>query len=209
MYINTLNSMDITAASNIFREQLTKYVVFNEAEWIVFAQHLNFVTLKKKKYFAEADKVCNNIGFVISGSVRYYYIKDGEEITGYFSFENEFVSSYKSFLTQQPAYGYIQALEDTSLITINHNNMQQMYANPMLAYKMERFGRLVSEDYLICYEDRMLSFVTKTPEERYMELLCTGGDVLQRIPQHYIAHFLGITPVSLSRIRRRILEPVR
>ncbi len=87
--------------------------------------------------------------------------------------------------------------------------MQQMLAYPLLAYKMERFGRLIAEYYLVCYDNRMVSFITKTPEERYLELLSTGREILQRMPQHYIAHFLGITPVSLSRIRRRILEPVR
>ena len=81
-----------------------------------------------------------------------------------------------------------------------------MLGNPLLAYKMERFGRLVSEHYLICYEDRVSSFITKSPEERYLDLLNTGMEILQRMPQHYIAHFLGITPVSLSRIRRRIMK---
>jgi hypothetical protein len=71
---------------------------------------------------------------------------------------------------------------------------------------MERLGRLIAEHYLICYEDRVTSFVTQTPEERYNKLLETGGEILQRIPQHYIANFLGITPVSLSRIRRRIMK---
>lgn len=197
--------MDQLKAQATFREQLKKYVDFNEAEWIVFAQYLNFSTLKKKRHYAEFGVVCRDIGFIVKGSVRYYYIKDGEEITGYFSFENEYVSSYKSYLTESPSLTYIQALEDTELITITRKNMDLMLANPMLAYKMERFGRLIAEHYLICYEDRVSSFITKTPEERYMDLLSTGRDILRRMPQHYIAHFLGITPVSLSRIRRRIL----
>jgi CRP-like cAMP-binding protein len=135
--------MDLINALIIFRKRLEKYVVFDEAEWIVFTQHLAFRALKKKKYFVQPGIVCNDIGFVVSGSVRYYHVKDGEEITGYFSFENEFVSSYKSYLTQTPSLNYIQALEDTELITISYKNMQLMLANPMLAYKMERFGRLV------------------------------------------------------------------
>jgi hypothetical protein len=64
----------------------------------------------------------------------------------------------------------------------------------------------VAEYYLICYEERVSSFLTKTPEERYLDLLNTGREIIQRMPQHYIAHFLGITPVSLSRIRRRIMK---
>ncbi len=201
--------MESQNAFAIFRKKIEKYVLFNEAEWIVFQEHLLFVKLKKKDFFAEPGIVCKAFGFIVKGSVRYFNVKDGEEITGYFSFENEFVSSYKSFLTQTPATNYIQALEDTELVTISQKAMQQMLANPMLAYKIERFGRLIAEHYLICYEDRMSSFITRTPEERYLDLLSTGQEILQRMPQHYIAHFLGITPVSLSRIRKRILAEAR
>ena len=201
--------MDTSKALAIFRETIKKFVDFNEAEWILFTQHLKFSSLKKKHYFAEFGKVCDKVGFIASGSVRYFNIKDGQEITGYFSFENEFVSSYKSYLTGTPGLNYIQALEDTKLITFTRKDMDEMLANPMLAYKMERFGRLVAEHYLCCYEDRVTSFVTQTPEERYLQLLSTGREILQRMPQHYVANFLGITPVSLSRIRKRILETVK
>jgi len=198
--------MDTFEALATFRKYIANFVEFNDAEWSVFCQHLDFRDLKKKANFAEPGLVCNEFGFILSGSIRYYNVKDGEEITGYFSFENELVSSYRSFLTRQPGLNYLQALEPTSLITISYKNMQAMLANPLLAYKMERFGRLVAEYYLICYEERMSSFITKTPEERYLDLLNTGRDIIQRMPQHYIAHFLGITPVSLSRIRRRIMR---
>ncbi|MGN6639283.1 MAG: Crp/Fnr family transcriptional regulator [Mucilaginibacter sp.] len=201
--------MDTSVALQNFREHLKKYVDFNEAEWIIFSQHLSFSRLKKKHYFAEPEKACDKVGFIASGSVRYFHIKDGQDITGYFSFENEFVSSYKSFLTGLPGFTYIQALEDTQLVTFTKKGMDVMLSNPMLAYKMERFGRLVAEQYLCCYEDRIASFITQTPEERYMHLLNTGREILQRMPQHYIANYLGITPVSLSRIRRRVLETAR
>ena len=198
--------MDSSTALNIFREHLKKYIDFNEAEWILFSQHLSFAKLKKKHYFAESDKVCNKVGFILRGSVRYFHIKDGEDITGYFSFENEFLSSYKSYLTGLPGHVYIQALEDSLLVTFTKKDMDEMLNNPMLAYKMERLGRLIAEQYLCCYEDRVTAFVTQTPEERYLELLSAGREILQRMPQHYIANYLGITPVSLSRIRKRILE---
>ncbi len=201
--------MDASAALQQFREQLKKYVDFNEAEWILFTQHLTLSSLKKKHYFAIPGKVCDKVGFIAKGSVRYYHIKDGEDITGYFSFENEFVSSYKSYLTGQPGFVHIQSLEDTKLITFTRKDMDDMLNNPMLGYKMERFGRLIAEHYLICYEDRVTAFVTQTPEERYLQLLSTGREILQRMPQHYIANYLGITPVSLSRIRKRILLGVK
>ncbi|HWZ36038.1 MAG TPA: Crp/Fnr family transcriptional regulator [Mucilaginibacter sp.] len=197
--------MDTSAALYAFRTALEKYVDFNEAEWIVFTQHLTFITLKKKQFYAEDSKICDKCGFIASGSVRYFHVKDGVDITGYFSFENEFVSSYKSYLTGEPSITYIQALEDTFTVNISRKDMDAMLNNPLLAYKMERFGRLIAENYLCCYEDRVTSFITQSPEERYLQLISTGREILQRMPQHYIANFLGITPVSLSRIRRRLL----
>jgi CRP-like cAMP-binding protein len=152
--------MDNSTALALFRKCIEKYVEFNEAEWIIFSQHLTVSILKKKHYFVTPEKVCDKVGYIADGAVRYFHIKDGQDITGYFSFENEFVSSYKSFLTGQPGFTYIQALTDTVLVTFTRKDMDQMLANPMLAYKIERFGRLVAEQYLCCYEDRMASFIT-------------------------------------------------
>lgn len=196
----------IAAKFEPFRQYFETYVSIDDAEWETLRSFLEISNLKKKQNFIVPGKICDKIGLVVKGAVRYFHVKDGEELTGYFSFENELLSSYKSFLTLTPASNYIQALEDTQLITITYASMQQLYTNPALAAKMERFGRLVAEYYLICYEDRMTSFITQTPEERYNKLMETGGEVLQRIPQHYIANFLGITAVSLSRIRRRIMK---
>lgn len=200
--------MDTSIKSDLFRRSLEQFVVFNEEEWMLFKQHLGFSTLKKKDYFVTAGKVCDSIGFVVSGSVRYYHIKDGTELTGYFSFENEFVTSFKSFLTREPAANYIQALEETELILISHQDLHQMLAHPLLAFKMEHFGRTIAEYCICCYEDRITSFITQSPEERYLKMMETGREIFQRIPQHYIANFLGITPVSLSRIRKRVLYQV-
>lgn len=190
-----------------FRSQLENFVVFTDEEWQLFHQHLQYKTLKKKAFFLEPGQVCNEVGFIVSGSVRLYHVKDGEEITSYFCLDHEFVSSYKSFLTRQPNITYIQALENTQLITFTHAGLQEMLKNEKLAYKMERFGRLIAEQLICCYEDRLAAFIIQTPEERYLQLLNSGTMIMQRIPQHYIAQFLGITPVSLSRIRKRVCLP--
>jgi len=198
--------MDQVTALQKFREHVASYIPINDEEWLILKPYLEISTLKKKQNFTEPGKICNQIGLVVKGAVRYFHVKDGEEITGYFSFENELLSSYKSFLTRQPGTNYVQALEDTIVVSLGYNAMQQVYADAIIGQKMERFGRLIAEHYLICYEDRVTAFITQTPEERYNKLMETGGEVLQRIPQHYIANFLGITPVSLSRIRRRIMK---
>ena len=191
----------------VFRQQMDKWVIFNDEEWIVFTKYLNFKALHKKDHFTRAGNVCKELGFILSGSVRLYHVKDDEEITGYFCLNNEFISSYKSFLKQEPGLSYIQALEDTLLITINHKDLHQLFNNPVTAYKMERFWRLIAEHLICCYEERVQAFVTQTPEERYATLLNSNSRMLKYIPQHYLATYLGITPVSLSRIRKRIFEP--
>jgi CRP-like cAMP-binding protein len=193
----------------IFRKGMEAYVSFDDTEWDILKAYLDARIFKKKAHFAEHGKVCDAIAFIISGSVRYYHVKEGNEITGYFSFEQEFVSSYKSFLTQESSMTYIQALEDTELIAISYKNMQALLRHPQMAYKMERFGRLVAEHYICCYEDRIASFIIQTPEERYLNMMKTERAILQRIPQHYVATFLGITPVSLSRIRKRSIHTSR
>lgn len=198
--------MDTLTALNKFREHAETFVPLNETEWQALVPLLEISTFRKKENFSEPGKVCNQISLIVKGSVRFFHIKDGEEITGYFCFENEFTSSYKSFLTRQPSILYIQTLENTILVSLSYDNMQKAYGDTLIGHKMERLGRLIAEHYLICYEDRVTSFITQTPEERYNGLLQTRGDVIQRIPQHYIANFLGITPVSLSRIRRRIMK---
>ena len=170
----------------------------------MYEQYLGYAFFKKKQHFLNAGSICDYYGFILKGSVRYYYVKDGIELTGYFNYENEFIGSYKSFLTGCVALNNIQALEASEIILINKENMDLMLDNPMISHKIERLGRLMAEYIVMCYEDRTNSFVVQTPEERYLQLLETGKEILQKVPQHYIANYLGITAVSLSRIRKRI-----
>jgi len=197
--------VDPLIAVENFRAQINNFVALTDEEWDLFKQHINYRQLKKKALLAEEGKVCDEIGFIALGSVRYFHMRDGVDITGYFSFDNEFVSSYKSFIKQEPSLNYIQTLEDSLILTIKHKSWHEMLNDVRLAYKIERFGRLIAEYYLCCYEDRVTAFITQTPEERYLKLMETGREILLRIPQHYVANFLGITPVSLSRIRKRVL----
>jgi CRP-like cAMP-binding protein len=192
------------AALAYFRQQLATFVTFTDPEWALFAQHLYRRDFRKRETLVAAGKVCNEIGFVLSGSFRFFFLKEGTEISNYFCFQGELVSSYQSFLKRVPSFPAIQAMEAATVICFSHAGLQQLLQNPAVGPKMERFGRLVAE-YLICwYEERMVSFITLNPEERYRQLLEKQPDLLQRIPQHYVANYLGITPVSLSRIRKRI-----
>jgi len=187
-----------------FRQQLAAFVTFTDQEWSIFAEQLYPRTIRKREPLIRHGEICNEIGFILSGSFRFYFLKDGTEISNYFCFPGELISSYYSFLKQAPSFPTIEAMEDARLVCFSHAGLQKLLANELVAPKMERFGRMVAEYLICCYEERLVSFITQNPEERYRQLLQQQPDLLQRIPQHYLANYLGITPVSLSRIRKRI-----
>ncbi|MDN3584649.1 Crp/Fnr family transcriptional regulator [Mucilaginibacter flavus] len=189
-----------------YREKIKNFITFNDEEWYAFTGFLKIKKVKKNRCFVEYGKICRELGFIINGAVRFCNVINGQEITGYFSFENSFVTALKSYLAEEPCLYDIKTLEDTIFVTISKKNMEAMLKHPLLSCKMERFGRLISESFNILFEDRIKSFVIKTPEQRYLDLLKSGKDIVKRIPVQYIAQFIGITAVSLSRIRKRIMN---
>jgi CRP-like cAMP-binding protein len=140
---------------------------------------------------------------VVQGACRLYYTRpDGEEKTTYFFFENHLMASYISCLTGQPSPFGIQALEPTELLTVPYAVLSGLFEEwPVY----ERFARLVAEYHLLGTDARLAELLLLSPEQRYRNLLVSSKHkILARIPQQYIASYLGVTPVSLSRIRARV-----
>ena len=188
-----------------YRKQIEPFVIFTEEEWALFAEQLYYREVKKKECWVTSTSTCKEVGYILSGSFRFFYVRDGVEISNYFCFAGELVSAYGSFLKQQPGPGNIQAMEEATLICFSYSSLQSLLQDERVAFKMERYGRKVAEYLICCYEERLTAFMTQSPEQRYTELLSRNPDLLQRIPQHYVANYLGITPESLSRIRKRLL----
>jgi CRP-like cAMP-binding protein len=186
------------------RNQVAQFVQLSDEEWEMLVPFLEIRTIKKNQLFAEIGKLSTEIGYIIEGSFRHYYIKDGEEKTTYFYFENHFVSAYISCITKQPSKLAIEALTDATLIVFPYSAMTQLFEKSLT---WQKFGRLIAEYLAIGLEDRMVGLLMLSPEDRYLELISGNkSKIIERIPQHLIANYLGITPVSLSRIRKRILE---
>jgi CRP-like cAMP-binding protein len=181
---------------------INSFTPLSNKDWNLLEPHLFTRTLKKNSLFTKEGKVCKEIGFVLSGNLRHYYTHDGEEKTTYFYFENNFVSDYISCISQQPGLLTIEALTDVELIVFPYTKLQDCY---LLSKEWERFGRLIAEYLAKGLEERMVSLLTLNAEERYLELLKSNKQkIIERIPQLHIANYLGITPVSLSRIRNKI-----
>jgi len=156
---------------------------------------------RQGEHFLEGGITCRYVGFIESGLVRYYTSDGDEEKTYYFSKEGAFICDYESFLPQRSSARSIQMVEPAVIYRISYSNLQQMYRE---LEHGERLGRLVIEDVFINAVRQVTSMYNDTPEVRYREFLTLYPDIGQRVPQYYIASYIGVKAPSLSRIRKRI-----
>ena len=157
--------------------------------------------LKKGEHLLSAGEICRYIILIESGLVRYYTNNDGTEQTHYFNKEGEFVCDYISFLPQLPSNVNIQALEDTVIYRISADGIQQFYGQ---VTNGERFGRIAIEKVFVNVINQVVSLYTDTPDNRYLKFMSDYPELVQRIPQYYIAAYVGVKAPSLSRIRKRL-----
>ena len=137
-------------------------------------------------------------GIIESGVLRSYIEREGEEFIKDFYFSGTIVVSYGSFLTGEPCIGYIQALEETRLVTLSRLGYDQLLRESDQWYK---FGKYISDCFLIRKCRRETSFLMESAYERYKLLLKTYPRIEQHVSQYYIASYLGIKPESLSRLK--------
>lgn len=188
----------------LLRAAIQRFVPLTDQEWEPLVPYLCYRSLMKgNKWISEGQREYD-IGMVLEGNMRHYYTRDGEEKTTYFYFENHLVSSYFSALTSSPSQLTIEALTDCRLLTFPYAQLKALYDQ---FPKWERFGRILAEYISMGLEERLTELLIMSPEERYIRLLeGNKKKIIERIPQHYIANYLGITPVSLSRIRKRLSD---
>lgn len=186
-----------------FYNYTQQIVKFTDKEKQVLESAFSFRQVPKKYKVIEEGKVCRELYFIVNGLVRLFYTKDGQEITGYIFKENLFASSYDSFLRQAPSIQTLETLEDCDLLVITHNGMEQLLNT---LPKMQILTRKIAEQRFINAQMILSSFILDSPEERYRKFEAENGDLLLRVPHHMIASYLGITAVSMSRIRRRNIK---
>lgn len=154
--------------------------------------------LSKNEILQPIGKSCRNIYFINKGLARIYYYKDGLDITEGFAFEKNLAVRFESLFTGQPSRKGIQVLEDTKVIAISASELEKLYdVHPLI----ERLFRKLFEACHVETINRIETIQFHTAEERYKHLLQEAPDVIKRVQLKYIASYLGITQVSLSRIR--------
>jgi len=159
------------------------------------------VVLSKNEYLLTEGKICRHLYFLEQGALRGFYNLDGKEITYWFGFEKDFVTSFHSFITQQPAVENIQLLEGSILWSISKDTLASLFDQ---YHEIERLVRIVYEKYYIRLEERFVNAQFKTASERYENLLRQTPYLLERVPLGHIASYLGISQETLSRIRSKL-----
>ena len=182
-------------------QTIRSYIPFSPADEAIAQQLFHRKEYKKGEHLLTSGDICRYLIFIESGLVRYYTTKDGEEQTNYFNKEGDFVCYYTSFLPQKPSDVNIQALEHCVVWQISFDGLQQFYKEVQYG---ERFGRLGIEAVFVNVSAQVGSIYTDTPETRYKNFLSAYSAIAQRIPQYYIASYVGVKPQSLSRIRKRL-----
>lgn len=161
-------------------------------------------TFKRKALLSEGEKFINEVYFIEKGIIR-VKIDDlgGTEHTVHFAIENQFIADYRAFLTRQKSAYQLEALEETETIVIPQAAINWGYLN--LA-QGEKLGRLIAEYYFIYLDSRIQHLYTLGPKERYDLMNEIFPNIHNRVPQHMIASYLGITPVHLSRLKSQSVQ---
>lgn len=159
---------------------------------------------QKGEFFNAHLQVCQWLGFVLDGVFRSFVIEpeSGEEKNIFLFSENKFVVSFKSFINQSPCDYHTQAMTDSTTLCIHYTDLMRLYSQ---SHAWERFGRLAAQAAFQVAIERTESFLFKSPEERYLDLLRDHPAIFQHIPLYHISSYLGIKGPSLSRIRKRLM----
>jgi CRP-like cAMP-binding protein len=180
---------------------IRQYHSLSEAAEMDLGNALKKTELPKNSLLITEGSVCHQLYFLEKGCLRGYYNLEGKEITHWFAFENNFVTSFYSFISRKPGIDNIQLIEDATLWSVSFETLQKLYDQHQ---DIERMVRIINERYYVMLEERLISAQFKTATERYEHLLESSPYMLQRIPLGYIASYLGISQETLSRIRGKI-----
>lgn len=158
--------------------------------------------LRKHQYLLQEGDVCKYLAFVAKGLLRTYNIDEkGDAHMSVFGWEGWWLSDFNSFLSSEPAVFNIDAIEESELLLISRLDYDAITVEVPI---MDRYYRILYQNSLVTKERRLMSSITHTAEEKYLQLLALDPKIVERIPQNLIASYLGIAPETLSRIRKNL-----
>lgn len=171
----------------------------SDEEMAVILSHFRERIISREGYVLRKGHVAREYIFVKEGSLRIYFNQGDQEITGWIALENEFFCELSSLKSQMPTHINIQALEDSVIYTISHTDMELLYTR---FPDWQKFGRLMWERAFMRVLEGIIQYQTLSAEERYQNTLLQT-EWIQRVPLKHLSSFLGVTPSSLSRLRKK------
>ncbi len=187
--------------NELLLKKIRKYIALSEEECALIKELFKPLSLTKGEILLQEGNTCKYFCYVNKGLLRQYINYEGKELTIHFNEEDTFICDFESFISKTPSQKTIIALEDSVLQMISYSNLQRFYKE---IREGERFGRLLLEETFIEAIHYIISGLADSPQERYLKFMRQYKNIEQRVAQKYIASFMGVTPQSLSRIRRRI-----
>lgn len=185
-------------------EQLRKKFGINDTQFAAFSSYFKKLEIPAKTTLLEEGEIANRIFFIEKGCVRVWFNSDGKELTMQFFFENETVASIESFKKQVPSLLYIETIEPCEIWYISKQDLETIHQQ--LGHTLDIRNELI--DYLFerlfHYMHHFLSFLRDSPLKRYEALIKDNPMVIRRVPQHYIASYLGVSSVHLSRVKSEL-----
>jgi CRP-like cAMP-binding protein len=179
---------------------INSQVSMDETDLEIIVSNFKEFKIGKERFALKQGQIATNYFFVKSGALRIYLDHNDQQITSWIALENEFFTDLSSQKNQLPSKFNIQAIEDTVLLIIQSDQMEQLYKQFPL---WQQFVRRIWEANFRNLVEGVIGFQTLTAEERYRSIL-TESELLQRVPLKYLASFLGITQTSLSRLRKKM-----
>ena len=182
------------------RQVVQQMISISEDELNDFLDQTITRTFKKQEIVSRPNAIPNEIFFINKGLIRVIVAdNDGTEHTIHFALENQFIADYSCFMQKQPSLYTLQAVEETEVVVLPRSAIEWGYKNLKDGQKM---GRLIAEFYFIYQDDRIKNQYARTPKQRYDSISEVFPDIHNRVPQHMIASYLGITAVHLSRLKK-------
>lgn len=181
-------------------EYIRRYIDISDSEFEWFQSYLNPITLHKKEHLIQNGEICKARYFITKGCLRLYYndVKGNEQIM-HFGIENWWITNYDSLLNHTPSKLNIQAIEETSVLELREDKLQEIYVK---IPKIERLFRIIMERTYIASQRRIEYMFSFSSEEIVNHFIAANPKFVQRIPQYMLASYLGITPEYLSALRK-------
>ena len=188
--------------STNLKKFISRFVKLSDTELDEITNKFRSKVLKKNSYLLKQGDTCKDFVFVQKGCVRLYYVEDDIEISVWFAFQHSSAIEIYSFISENPSEYFIQAIEDSEVLYIPKTELKNLYqTHPKMHEMMRNFWEAVLLDLI----SRFTALEKDSAEKRYLDLL-NKPDYLEAIPQKYLASFIGVTPTSLSRIRKKIIK---